>query len=287
MRQGYALGIRDDLFSPLVRRVVGSHGDAYPELADRERDIIDTLSREETAFRHTLSRGVREFGKIVGAKLTGDAVFTLFDTYGFPPELSLEEAASAGTPVDPAWRPRYEVLMTEQRQRSKSAAKGLFRGGLADESERTTKLHTATHLLYKALRLVLGDHVVQRGSNVTAERLRFDFSHPAKMTPEEREEVEKIVNQAIDRDWPMSYRELPTEEAFAEGALGAFGDRYGRTVKVYTAGDPAGEWYSKEICGGPHVEHTAVLGHFKIIKEESSSAGVRRIRAVLEDPPDR
>ncbi len=141
--------------------------------------------------------------------------------------------------------------MTEQRERSKTAAVGLFKGGLADQSEATTKLHTATHLLYKALRLVLGDHVVQRGSNVTAERLRFDFSHPAKMTPEEVAEVERIVNEAIERDWPMSYREIPTEEAFAEGALGAFGDKYGDTVKVYTAGDPFGEWYSKEICGGP------------------------------------
>ena len=130
--------------------------------------------------------------------------------------------------------------------------------------------------------MVLGDHVVQRGSNVTAERLRFDFSHPAKMTPEERAEVERIVNDAIDHDWPMSFREIPTAAAFDEGALGAFGDKYGDTVKVYTAGDPSGEWYSKEICGGPHVSHTGVLGHFRIVKEESSSAGVRRIRAVVE-----
>jgi alanyl-tRNA synthetase len=211
-------------------------------------------------------------------------MFTLFDTYGFPPELSFEEAATAGTPVDPDWRTRYEARMDEQRQRSKTAAVGLFKGGLADQSEATTKLHTATHLLYKALRLVLGDHVVQRGSNVTAERLRFDFSHAAKMTPEERDRVEEIVNEAIEADWPMSYRELPTDEAFGEGALGAFGDKYGETVKVYTAGDPAGEWYSKEICGGPHVEHTGALGKFRIVKEESSSAGVRRIRAVVEDP---
>jgi alanyl-tRNA synthetase len=226
---------------------------------------------------------VREFVKIAGPRLTGDAVFTLFDTYGFPPELSLEEAAAPGTPVDSAWRQRYEALMSEQRERSKTAAQGLFKGGLADQSEATTKLHTATHLLYKALRSVLGDHVVQRGSNVTAERLRFDFSHPAKMTMEERDEVERIVNEAIAHDWPMSFREIPTGDAFDEGALGAFGDKYGETVKVYTAGDPSGEWYSKEICGGPHVEHTGLLGHFRIVKEESSSAGVRRIRAVLDD----
>ena len=235
-------------------------------------------------FRRTLSRGVREFARVVGTQLTGDAVFTLFDTFGFPPELSLEEAVSVGIPVDPAWRLRYDRLMEDQRQRSKSAAQGLFKGGLADRSEATTKLHTATHLLYQALRQVLGDHVVQRGSNVTSDRLRFDFSHPAKMTTDERAEVERIVNEAITRDWTMSFREVPTADAFAEGALGAFGDRYGDTVKVYTAGDPSGQWYSKEICGGPHVERTGQLGRFRIVKEESSSAGVRRIRAVVEDP---
>jgi alanyl-tRNA synthetase len=283
MRQGYALGISGDLLAPLVAPVVAAYRDAYPELSDREGEIVEVLSREEGVFRRTLSRGVREFAKIAGSTLTGEAVFTLFDTYGFPPELSLEEAVSTGTPVDPAWRQRYEDLMNEQRRRSKTAAKGLFKGGLADQSEATTKLHTATHLLYKALRLVLGDHVVQRGSNVTAERLRFDFSHPAKMTPEERDQVERIVNEAIDHDWPVSFREIPTGEAFAEGALGAFGDKYGETVKVYTAGDPLGEWYSKEICGGPHVEHTGALGRFRITKEESSRAGVRRIRAVVED----
>jgi alanyl-tRNA synthetase len=284
MRQGHGLGIDDDLLGPLVGPVVAAYGDAYPGLAEHEREIAAVLTREEAVFRRTLSRGVREFTKVAGATLTGDAVFTLFDTYGFPPELSLEEAESTGIAVDPAWRPRYGQLMEEQRDRSKTAAQGLFKGGLADHSEATTKLHTATHLLYKALRTVLGDHVVQRGSNVTGERLRFDFSHPAKVTAEERAEIERIVNEAIDHDWPMSFREVPTDEAFAEGALGAFGDKYGDTVKVYTAGDPAGEWYSKEICGGPHVEHTGVLGRFRIKKEESSSAGVRRIRAVIEDP---
>jgi alanyl-tRNA synthetase len=283
MRQGHALGIPDDLLASMVAPVVATYRDAYPELADQESTIVDILSGEEAIFRRTLDRGVREFTKIAGARLTGDAVFTLFDTYGFPPELSIEEATSAKTYVEPTWRPRYDQLMSEQRERSKTAARGLFKGGLADQSEATTKLHTATHLLYKALRVVLGDHVVQRGSNVTAERLRFDFSHPTKMTPEERQEVERIVNEAIDHDWPISFREVPTQEAFAEGALGAFGDKYGETVKVYTAGNPAGEWYSKEICGGPHVERTGALHGFRIAKEESSSAGVRRIRAVLMD----
>jgi alanyl-tRNA synthetase len=284
MRQGHGLGIDDDLLAPMVGSVVAAYGEAYPGLLERQSDIAGVLSREEAVFRRTLARGVREFTKVAGDRLTGDAVFTLFDTYGFPPELSLEEAAATGTAIDPAWRPRYGQLMEEQRDRSKTAAQGMFKGGLADHSEATTKLHTATHLLYKALRTVLGDHVVQRGSNVTGERLRFDFSHPAKVTAEERQEIERIVNQAIERDWPMSFRELSPDAAFAEGALGAFGDKYGDTVKVYTAGDPSGEWYSKEICGGPHVEHTGVLGRFRITKEESSSAGVRRIRAVIEEP---
>jgi alanyl-tRNA synthetase len=176
--------------------------------------------------------------------------------------------------------------MAEQKERSRTATVGQFRGGLADHSDISVKYHTATHLGYKALRMVLGDHVVQRGSNITPERLRFDFSHPAKMTPEEIKLVEDIVNEAIEHDWPMAYREIPTKQAFKEGALGAFGDKYGDTVKVYTAGDPDGEWFSKEICGGPHVERTGQLAEggkrYKIKKEESSSAGVRRIKAVLE-----
>jgi alanyl-tRNA synthetase len=209
-------------------------------------------------------------------------VFTLVDTYGFPPELSVEEAAATGISVDPGWQVGYERLMAQQRERSKTAAAGMFKGGLADQSEATTRLHTATHLLYKALRLVLGDHVTQRGSNITPERLRFDFSHPAKMAAGEVAQVEAIVNDNIARDWPVVVSEMTPEQAFASGALGAFGDKYGATVTVYTAGDPDGEWYSKEICGGPHVARTGVLGHLRIVKEESSSAGVRRVRAVLE-----
>jgi alanyl-tRNA synthetase len=172
--------------------------------------------------------------------------------------------------------------MAEQRERSRTAAAGMFKGGLADHSEATTRLHTATHLLYKALRNVLGDHVVQRGSNITPERLRFDFSHPAKVTPEEIAKIEQMVNGSIGRDLEMSVVEMSPENAFALGALGAFGDKYGPSVTVYTAGDPDGDWYSKEICGGPHVSRTGELGRFKILKEESSSSGVRRIRAVIE-----
>ncbi|HTW99035.1 MAG TPA: alanine--tRNA ligase-related protein [Acidimicrobiales bacterium] len=284
LRQGLHLGIESGLLSGLVETVVQSYGNDYPDLATRSGEIATVLEQEERLFRRTLSRGVRELPRLAGSLLTGQAIFTLFDTYGFPPELSLEEAESAAIAIDPDWRGRYDELMAEQRERSKTAAAGMFKGGLADSSEATTRLHTATHLMYKALRLVLGDHVVQRGSNITPERLRFDFSHPEKVTPEELARVEEIVNENIARDWPMIVKEMPPEQAFANGALGAFGDKYGDLVTVYTAGDPNGEWYSKEICGGPHVTHTGELGRFRIVKEESSSAGVRRIRAVLEAP---
>jgi alanyl-tRNA synthetase len=260
--------------------------DDYPEVAAREQSVIATLVREEKQFRTTLERGVKEFEKLSDHGLTGYEVFTLFDTYGFPFELTVEEAEAKNVKLSHNWRKQFDQLMTEQKERSRTATVGQFKGGLADHSEISTKYHTATHLMYKALRLTLGDHVVQRGSNITTERLRFDFSHPEKMTPEQIAAVEKLVNDNIDADWPMGYREIPTSQAFEEGALGAFGDKYGDFVKVYTAGDPNGKWYSKEICGGPHVTHTRQLAEggkrFKIKKEESSSAGVRRIKAVLE-----
>src|SRR5579875_1085688 len=282
IRQGLHLGIQESLLPRLSATVVDAYRDAYPELAERAEEIRSVLEREESLFRKTLSRGVRELPRLAGSELTGDTIFKLFDTYGFPPELSVEEARAQGLAVEEGWSARFDELMSEQRARSRTAAAGMFKGGLADRSAATTRLHTATHLLYKALRLVLGDHVVQRGSNITPERLRFDFSHPTKVTPEELARVEQIVNDAIARDWPMRVVEMTPDDAFASGALGAFGDRYGATVTVYTAGDPTGEWYSKEICGGPHVSHTGELGHFRIVKEESSAAGVRRIRAVLE-----
>lgn len=290
IRQGLALDIRSGLSEEVAPVAIDIYKDAYPELQERRTQILDTLAREEELFRKTLERGVKEFIKIKNragnSGLSGGDVFRLFDTYGFPHELTLEEAQLVEAPVAENWREEFDRLMSEQQERSRTASAGLFKGGLADHSEMTIKYHTATHLLYKALRLVLGDHVVQRGSNITAERLRFDFSHPDKMTPEEISSVEEIVNENIEKDWSMGYREIPTEQAFEEGALGAFGDKYGATVKVYTAGDPEGEWYSKEICGGPHVEHTGVLAEggkrFKITKEESSSSGVRRVKAVLE-----
>jgi alanyl-tRNA synthetase len=212
-------------------------------------------------------------------------LFKLYDTYGFPVELTKEEAYKLGIKLSTDADKVFQKLMEAQRERSRTASKGEFKGGLADSSEVTTKYHTAAHLLYRALINVLGDHVVQRGSNITSERIRFDFSHPEKMTPEQITEVERVVNAQIDKDWPVSWREENTKDALKGGVSGAFGDRYGQTVKVYTIGDPDGVNFSREICGGPHVKRTAELGaggkRFKIIKEESSSGGIRRIKAVL------
>ncbi|HEX3082729.1 MAG TPA: alanine--tRNA ligase [Candidatus Saccharimonadia bacterium] len=286
IRQAHSLGLRQDFLQQVVPVITSMYKDDFPEVAAQVESIVHTLVREEHQFRATLDRGVKEFEKLVGGELTGDIVFTLFDTYGFPSELSLEEAGERGITVAENWKHDFDHLLKEQKDRSRTATVGQFKGGLGDHSEMSIKYHTATHLMYKALRLVLGDHVIQRGSNITPERLRFDFSHDEKMTPEQIAKVEQIVNENIAKDWPMGFREIPTDQAFKEGALGAFGDKYGETVKVYTAGDPMGEWYSKEICGGPHVTHTGTLAEggvkFKIKKEESSSAGIRRVKAVLE-----
>lgn len=300
IRQAFALGLQDDFFEHVVPVITKLYRDDFPEFAEREQDVIKVLMTEESQFRKTLERGVKEFQKMTngqslpmllpapigGTTLTGTLIFTLFDTYGFPPELSLEEANDRKLKIDPNWQQDFDTHLKEQKERSRTATVGQFKGGLADHSDTSIKYHTATHLMYKALRLVLGEHVVQRGSNITPERLRFDFSHGEKMTPEQIAEVESIVNVNITKDWPMGFREITTAQAFKEGALGAFGDKYGDLVKVYTAGDPGGEWYSKEICGGPHVDHTGQLAEgdnrFKIKKEESSSSGIRRIKAVLE-----
>ena len=219
--------------------------------------------------------------------LTGAEVFKLYDTFGFPVELSIEEAFKQEVKVSENWRQEYDNLMVEQRERSQTASKGTFKGGLGGQTLQHMKYHTATHLMYQALRQVLGDHVIQRGSNITEERLRFDFSHDAKVTPEQIKQVEDIVNEQIDKNLKVSFHEYPTKVAREEmHALGQFGDRYGDTVKVYKMiADGTDKPFSFEICGGPHVDHTLQLTeggkHFKILKEEASSAGIRRIKAVL------
>ena len=284
IREGLVLGIHEGLFSHIAPKVIEIYGEAYPELQEQKTDILSVLEREEKTFRSTLVRGLKEFEHMLHNKkdLTGSDAFTLYDTYGFPKELSTEEAKRLDLPISQKFEDEFAIAMEKQRQRSRTATVGQFKGGLADDSEVATRYHTATHLMYKALRNVLGDHVMQRGSNITAERMRFDFSHHEKMTPEQIKQVEDMVNEVIGKDMPMSFEEMPKDVAFEKGALGAFGEKYPDVVKVYTVGDPNGDYYSKEICGGPHVSHTGEIGKFRITKEESSSAGVRRIKAVIE-----
>lgn len=260
-------------------------------------DIIH--ASDDKFYEHLPNAKIVEPGKSIEPSATirpgtpvlwGGDVFKLQDTFGFPVELTLEEAFKLGIPVTEDWQKSYEEMRLDQQQRSQTAAKGTFKGGLGGQTLQHKKYHTATHLMYQALRDVLGDHVVQRGSNITEERLRFDFSHDQKVTPEQLAEVERIVNEQISKDLQISFAEYPTSEATGPlGALGQFGDRYGETVKVYSMKDPhspADERpFSFEICGGPHVDHTLELfddgKKFKIIKEEASSAGIRRIKAVL------
>jgi alanyl-tRNA synthetase len=311
IRFAFELGVEQNFLEQVVPTIADMYKDDFAEVTALRNHIIEILVKEEKAFRQTLARAVREFPKVVRENppihtnaetefdratredipdemiVTGSAIFKMYDTFGFPVELSIEEAMTRGYVLDKNWRQQFEDRMTMQRSRSQTAAKGVFKGGLGGQTLQHKKYHTATHLMYQALRQVLGDHVVQHGSNITEERLRFDFSHPEKVTPEQLKQVEDIVNEQIAKDLKVSYAEYPTKVAREEmGALGAFGDRYGDTVKVYKMiADGADKPFSFEICGGPHVDHTGQLAedgkHFKILKEESSSAGIRRIKAVL------
>ena len=253
----------------------------YPEL-EKNRDIIkQVIIEEKDKFMKTLAHGEKEFEKAINkAKsenknvIDGQTIFKLYETYGFPPEITSDLAAEQGFEID---NTEFEKLFKEHQEKSRMGSEQKFKGGLAEQNEKTISYHTATHLLHKALQIVLGEHAKQKGSNITTERLRFDFSHPEKMTKEQLQQVEDIVNEQIKRDLPVTCEEMTLEEAKKSGAMGLFENKYGDKVKVYTIGD-----FSKEICGGPHVSHTGELGHFKIQKEESSSAGVRRIKAVLE-----
>jgi alanyl-tRNA synthetase len=286
IRYAFELGIEQDLCEKVATIIIDLYKPDFPEVAERQQEVLEVFIREEKIFRQTLRHGIREFENQTKKNgLTGQVIFTLYDTYGFPVELSKEEAYKREIIVADEADEEFDKLMQEQRQRSQTASAGMFKGGLADHSEQVVKYHTTTHLMYQALKNVLGDHVVQRGSNITSERTRFDFSHPEKVTREQLDEVERIVNEKIAEDLPVTWKEEPTDQAFKQGASGAFGDKYGDMVKVYTIGDPA-EPFSREICGGPHVEHTGVISDggkkFKITKEEASSAGVRRIKAILQ-----
>ena len=281
VRHGRKLGIDKAFLEPLARAVVENFKGPYPELEQNASRIYAELDKEEAKFLETLQKGEHEFDKLLPNLLknpqkvmSGRLAFKLYDTYGFPIELTEELAAERGLTVN---RDEFEEAFKKHQELSRAGSEGVFKGGLADQSEMTVKYHSATHLLHQALHLVLGDHVQQKGSNITGERLRFDFSHPAPLTPEQVKRVEEIVNEQIKRDLPVTMEIMKLDQAKAAGAFAFFGEKYEENVKVYSMGD-----FSKEVCGGPHVEHTGVLGKFKITKEQSSSAGVRRIRAVLE-----
>lgn len=290
IRFAFDLGIEKDLMQLAIPIVLDSYHQDFPEIAAQKDEIMATLSKEEKVFRQTLTKGLREFEKLFkdsDKSIHGELIFKLYDTYGFPVELSVEEAEKQAIDLAEDWREQFDAHMKKQRDMSRTATKGQFKGGLGGQTDQHKKYHTATHLMYQALREVLGDHVIQRGSNITEERLRFDFSHDQKVTREELDQVEAIVNEQIGNDLKVSWAEYPTAEATGPlGALGQFGDRYGDTVKVYKMiADGAEKPFSFEICGGPHVDHSLQLFEegkkFKILKEEASSSGVRRIKAAL------
>lgn len=287
VRFAFDLGIEQNFLPEVVPVVADMYAQDMPDVYESRDKVIEVLVKEEKVFRQTLRKGLKQLEKFAGEGLTGSELFTLYDTFGFPVELSTEEAFKQEITLSENWRQEFDDKMAEQRARSQTATKGTFKGGLGGQTLQHRKYHTATHLMYQALRDVLGDHVVQHGSNITEERLRFDFSHPEKVTREQLDEVERIVNEQIQKDLKVSFAEYPTDVARGEmHALGQFGDRYGETVKVYKMiADGDEKPFSFEICGGPHVDHTHQLIEdgktFKILKEESSSAGIRRIKAVL------
>lgn len=284
IRFAFDLGIEQNFLEQIVPVIADLYVEDYPEVKTKRDEVIAVLAKEEKVFRQTLRKGLAQMQKFSGNGLTGIELFTLYDTYGFPVELSTEEAYKQEIKLSDTWRQEFDDKMAEQRARSQTAAKGTFKGGLGGQTLQHKKYHTATHLMYAALKKVVGDHVTQHGSNITEERLRFDFNNDEKVTREQLDQVEKLVNEWISWDLPVSFQEYPTDQAFEMGAIGAFGDKYGDTVKVYKMGDEP-KRVSFEICGGPHVDHTNQLAEdgkvFKITKEESSSAGIRRVKAVL------
>lgn len=279
IRFGKGLGLKDGDYSSVAQVVVDKYAEVYPELVAARDKIVHEINEEQARFERTLENGIKEFEKLCTYLQTdtvpGKSAFRLYDTYGFPLEMTVELAKERGFKVDVDG---FEAKFKEHREKSHAGAEQRFKGGLADTGELTARLHTATHLMHRALKEVLNDPTVnQRGSNITPERLRFDFSFGRPLTPEELKAVEDKVNAAIQADVTVVCEEMTVDEAKAQGAVGLFASKYGEKVKVYTMGK-----YSKEICGGPHASHTGELGHFRIVKEQSSSAGVRRIKAVLE-----
>ena len=277
VRYGMGIGMPEGYTGEVAKVIIEQYKDVYPELKRNEAFVLEQLSLEESRFARTLKQGNREFEKLVekvqDGQIDGVSAFHLYDTYGFPVEMTQELARERGLTVD---MDGFHECFRKHQATSQAGAEQRFKGGLADHSEQSARLHTATHLMHAALRKVLGPEVAQKGSNITAERLRFDFSFGRKMTKEELAEVERLVNEAIESHTPITCEEMTVAEAKEQGAIGLFESKYGEQVKVYTMGP-----YSKEICGGPHAQNTGDLVSFKIKKEESSSAGVRRIKAVI------
>ncbi len=280
------LGIGQEFIAEIIPVIAENYAELSDDILPCRAQVIDVLTKEESAFRKTINKGLKELHRMAqtgSETLTGYDLFKLQDTYGFPLELSVEEVYKQGLNLSKNYQDEFEHALNEQRERSKTASKGMFKGGLSDTGEQTVKYHTACHLLLAALQKEIDPGIEQKGSNLTPERLRFDFNIDHKLTPEELERVEKRVNEWIEADLPVVFAEYDKDYAFDElHAHGSFRDRYPDRVTVYTIGKESENPVSCEICGGPHVERTGGLGKFRITKEESSSAGVRRIKAVLE-----
>ena len=286
MAKAFDLGVEDNFVEQIIPVIAGIYAPDYKEVASRFDEIIAVMVKEEKAFRRTLRKGLRELEKFSQDGLTGAELFQLYDTFGFPLELSTEEAIRRKIPLSKNWREEFDAKMKEQRERSQTASKGKFKGGLEGQTLEHRKLHTATHLMNAALHNMFEGQIAQKGSNINTERLRFDFTFDRKLTDEEKQQIEDTVNDQISKGLEVSWAEYPTDYALNElKAIGVFGDKYGETVKVYTMKAEGEKPFSVEICGGPHVDNTRELAEggkkFKIVKEQSSSAGVRRIKAVL------
>lgn len=275
------LNLQENWLKALIGQVLTQYNEAYPEMITNSEAIFQSLEGEQDKFGKTLEKGLKEFAKLFErqGQLSGTDAFNLYQTYGFPLELTEELAESSGQKVN---REEFTSEFKKHQNLSRTASAGTFKGGLADHSDIVVRYHTATHLLHKALRDVLGEDVWQKGSNITAERTRFDFTYPQKLTEEQKQQVEDLVNKWIQADLEMKQEMMPLEKAKELGAIGLFGEKYADIVSVYTAVDADGNVISREFCGGPHVKRTGMVGKFKIVKEEAVSAGVRRIKAVIE-----
>ena len=276
------IGFDVDRITEVCETLVDSLSDMYPELNANKDNIIEQVKKEKNRFMNTLIKGEKEFGKILNKlkiensdMIDGHSLFRLYDTFGFPPEVTAELAKENGLKVD---MEGYKKLFEEHQNKSRQETAGTFKGGLADHSEVTVAYHTVAHLLLESLQRILGNHVEQKGSNITSERVRFDFSHPEKVSREILDKVENMINEQIDRGLVVTCEEMPLDKAREYGAKGVFNSKYGEMVKVYTIGD-----FSKEICGGPHVDNTSKLKHVKIVKEESAASGIRRVKVVFVD----